>query len=838
MIRTSLPASLVLVAVSAAAAQALTPDEEALLSGRKAPVVTTTKKTATPTPVPSAPAVAVPFVQETPRFTLPGFLPAVPAGELSWQEAGQSNLDPTATGGFGNSRMGLSLHGEEGDVLWNLRTGLARQNQLWQLSDLGAVAFFGTQSHVTLGDETVTFGQLLIDDMPVRGGHVRYGADDWVGEAFLGVDRPVLAGFASDRTMGGAGFELPKWGPFELARLRVVGQDDRLAGRRGGAIALGSRTALGPVRLDAELAASGGNEPPDTGYRLEGAVPWSLFTFKASHMRQGPYFQTVRTLGMPTGGTRLTSQASVEAAPWPGLKSVLALTGNDVGADGAAGPAAQASTGSRGVDWGLSFAPEMAGWSANLNVSRTAFNTAFAASRFAMTLDRVSPELRVPLPYLPGARARWDWLVNTPEGGTAVPTHLITFDAGRVAGTGLSFMETMTLVNAGARLNHAANWNGTLWGQRLIVGGRGFVEHPIGMTGSEGRYGLNGSLGVLVTADQAIDLVGTIDRGFAGQPANVSWSARYSTHFGQAPGHAAEATAAVIEGRLEAPPGLTVGQVTALQVRLGRNQYTNVGPDGRFRFANLAPGAYDLALDISRLPTGFTIAPSAARRSVQAEAGKVASLSFPLAVAHRVGGRVTDAAGAGVEGVEVALVAGADRYAAWTDAQGRYMLEDVVAGAYQARPALETDPRYEWTGEPTPVGVGPTGTPEVDFQVRLRTRHLELPGTDPFAMPESKPTPVEPTGAVTAPGLEAVVLPHPVKSGHKAVLKVLVRGKVIRLRALAGGRWVTLTQAGRSVYQATFKAPTTARPLVGTVDVELTTAAGTRRHRLTYRIIP
>lgn len=832
MLRAGLGLSLLAVLASAAAALALTPEEEALLSGRKAPVVTTVKKPATPRPLPTEAAVAAPFVAVAPAFALPAGWGPVPKGELSWQEGGQLSLDPQSAVSFGNTRMGLALHGEQGDTLWDVRTAFARQNMTWQLADLGAIAFFGTQSHLTLGDEPVTFGQLLIDDMPVRGGHARYGTDAFTAQAFLGGDRPVLAGFPSDRTMGGASFELPRLGALEAARIGIVGQDDRLALRRGAALSLGGRTAVGPAVLAAELAASGGSEAPDTGYRLEGTLPWSLFTFKASHLRQGPYFQTVRTLGMPTGGTRTQSSASAEAEAAPGLKGVLAVTATELGADGSV---AQARSGSRGADLGLSYAPEGASWSANVNLARTAFDTDFGTGRFGMTLDRVSPELRLPLPLMPGARARWDWLISTPDGASPSPLHLLTFDAGRLGGTAFSAIETVTVAaGTGTRLNHAAAWSGSLWKDRLGVGSRGFVEHPLGPGGYEGRCGLNLTLGVLVTETHALDLIGTVDRSFSGATSTMSWSLRYASRFGDAPGHAAEAAVAAIEGRVVAPAGLGASDLGALRVRLGRSQYTAVGPDGRFRFSNLAPGPYAVSLDIARLPTGYTLAPSQAVVAVQAERGKTIAVRFALAVAHQVRGRVVGPRGEGVEGVEVAL-AGPERYTAWTDGEGAFVVEDVVEGTYAAQLVLPADSRLVGTGEAVAVTVGAAGASvEPRFTLEERTRRLELPGLDPFAVPEPPRAPAAPSGAVAAAGFEAVVMPHPVKAGRKASLKVLVRGKPVRVRALVAGRWQVLRPVGRGVHQLTFTAPATKRPLVGTIVVEL----GQARHRLTYQVNP
>ncbi|HSK22153.1 MAG TPA: carboxypeptidase regulatory-like domain-containing protein [Egicoccus sp.] len=199
---------------------------------------------------------------------------------------------------------------------------------------------------------------------------------------------------------------------------------------------------------------------------------------------------------------------------------------------------------------------------------------------------------------------------------------------------------------------------------------------PAAVTDTDGRYRFTGR-----TQFGAYTVAITVPTGFAaGGPVNRTVNL--------AAGSSATADFRILEeasvsGQVLDGSGAPVAGVT---VTVGGPSSATLTTDGqgRYRLANRTQfGAYSVVITV---PTGFA-AGGAITRTVNLAEGSSATADFRLIETAAVAGQVTDATGAGLSGVQVALSGGVT---VATDGQGRYRFANLTPGSFTVTVTVPT----------------------------------------------------------------------------------------------------------------------------------------------------
>jgi archaellum component FlaF (FlaF/FlaG flagellin family) len=133
-------------------------------------------------------------------------------------------------------------------------------------------------------------------------------------------------------------------------------------------------------------------------------------------------------------------------------------------------------------------------------------------------------------------------------------------------------------------------------------------------------------------------------------------------------------------------PGATVHLTGAAQGSTAADEY------GHYSFQNLADGTYVLAASMA----GYTFTPDPLTVVLRGgDRGGEDFVGAPIENGHRISGKVSGAVSAGVP----VDLAGTPPQSRKTDAQGAYVFENVVDGAYMVTPLLDGytfDPKWAW----------------------------------------------------------------------------------------------------------------------------------------------
>lgn len=801
-------------------------DEDDWLSEDRAPVIKSIKKPVAPTPTPEPPALNIPL-QPQPFQALNPFrlLPGGTSGEVQVQQGGtvfgSGAQQPQTTG---SSRMGLSLRSQQGDNLWSWSSMADRQDSQWLLGDFSLVGYFGSHSHLTLGDETVSLGNLLMDNLSLRGGHLQTVLSGWKGRVFVGGDRPALNTSINDRTLGGLETELPVGDQSITTRARLVAQDDRTQRQRGAAASLGGTYDRDGATVEGELAASMGEAPVDMGMLLSANIPWDRFQLGGRFMHQGSNFQVIRGTTMPREGGRQDWDAFLNADLGNFWRSSLRLGNRQLNLAGLEDlPRQQARLGSLS----LGYVPRE-GLTGSLSYSRSQNSQSYRTSDFETLHDRVSTELSFKLPFASQSRARWEWW-NIHSGTSSQVSQQVGLQAGRLFETPLSLNQIVTL-NQGSpnRLYQGLRWSGTLWNRSLQGSAEVFLDHELErLMLDSNRVGVGGDLGTPLNETDNLEIVGYWDRNFGGSYSTARWMARYVSRFG---GHsAAKAGERItrIAGRVELAPGVAGIGAGDMVVWLDKVQKGTLQADGSFAFENMRPGRHTVSLDTSRLPIGVTVAASQVSQDVTLNAGQqIDGLRFVVGPSHQVSGTVRDQDGKPVSSVSI-ILEGDGRKETWTDAAGRYLFDTVAGGKYRVRlaPAPE-GADFTWDDLEIPLLLqGGTPRQGIDFVIQERRGPVTTVTLSEEAFEFEAPPPPEkpPEGIAETAGAQAVLLPNPVVPGKPATLKVRTVGLVSQVSARLGtAPWKRLKKEGNGIWSTTFTVPPRAPSAYGRATITVT----------------
>ncbi|MNX63412.1 hypothetical protein D3C86_944080 [compost metagenome] len=815
----------------AGAAWGAAPSDLLLLPEAKVPVIKRIKKAA-PSPPPASPQGTALKVPSTP---LPEgvlnplrLMPWLPSGEMQLQQ-GASRYGGVAGQGMSTSRLGLSLRGSQGDTLWSFRSVADRQDQAWQLGEFSLVGHLGDRGFLTVGDEALSLGALLMDDLAIRGGGAHLQGRNWKGMAFAGRDRPAIASAERRRTLAGAQAETPLSERLVL-RGRLLAQDDEDLAIRGGLTSVGAAYEDRGTRLEGDLAAALGGARADWGTRWSAEVPWDRLRFQGSYLRQGADFQPVRYQAFLREGGRENWNASLKA-DLSGEWQANATMGR--GMLNLAGDAALPRQQSGFAVVGLAYQPRQ-GPGTNVSYSQSDTFTTSASTSYALRFDRLASELTFQLPFAQRSRARWEWW-QSHFAGAPVQQHLLGLQESGLFGTALDWNEHVTLRgDAPTRLLHGLAWGGPLLDRRVQVRSGAFLEHLAAEPfASTSRVGLSLDLSTLLSESEQLSATGALEQSIGGM-ASARWLARYESRFGSPGERTPDERPARLGGRVFLPPGMVAGE---LRVLLDRVQVATVAPDGRFAFEDLAPGPHLVSLEVNRLPLALAIAPAQAVRAITLAKGQqLLDLRFDVQLARRLAGRVRDRQGRGVASLTVALE-GEEARETWTDAEGRYAFEALPAGRYVVRlasPSVDGD--YTWEEQTHVVSLKEQAArDDLDFGVSQKAAPLlKLGGALPADLFEA----AEPR-ALPAPPPPVVFSPDPAVRGRPVTVRVraIATAQQVWLR-IAGAPPIPLRRVGKRDWQVTTRVPATLPAGACRVELQMSAPRGIKRLVSTLKLRP
>ncbi|MDE2573521.1 MAG: hypothetical protein KGM44_13485 [bacterium] len=178
-----------------------------------------------------------------------------------------------------------------------------------------------------------------------------------------------------------------------------------------------------------------------------------------------------------------------------------------------------------------------------------------------------------------------------------------------------------------------------------------------------------------------------------------------------------------IDGHLYAKSAKGSQPVAGVSIVVDGGRHVTTGPDGAYQIGGLLPGTHQVAIVVDSLPAGVQLQ-GAPQRTVQVTQGRLSSVDFTAVPLGSISGHVLSAGDRGFGNLQgaknVYVVADPGGYAAITNDDGGFLLDNVPPGTYKIEVDAETIPDGESViqGPDGPVQVfGGTDTGGVVFKL-------------------------------------------------------------------------------------------------------------------------